>query len=418
MDRKNLKIHIIGAGVSGLIAALVLERSGFHPILIESTDRVGGRVKTDTVDGFQLDRGFQVLLSNYPAVQKYLDFDKLALQQFQPGAVIFLNGKQKVVSDPSRNPSGFFSTLFSRIGKFSDYFKILKLVIALKKKSLHEIFDSPEQTTKAYLSTLGFSSQITETFFRPFFTGIFLETSLQTSSRMFEFVFKMFSEGLAVLPKEGIEQISKQLYSKLIHTDVRFNTEVTSVGDKEITLSNGEFLKSEATIIATDPKRLIQTNQTDSLSWKSCQTLYFKAEQRVIKAPYIGLIPDKNCLINNIFYPTSLTKSHLQEELLSVTVVKKHRLSETALVTAVTEELKKECNIHGVQFLKQYDLVRALPQLTNLQYDISPSKTLITDRLFLAGDLRLNASLNGAMLAGEKAALGVIEKFEQHGFIA
>ena len=408
---------MIGAGVSGLIAALVLEGAGFYPTLIEATDRAGGRVKTDTIDDFLLDRGFQVMLSNYPAAQKYLDFHKLSLQKFKPGAAIFMNGKQKVVSDPTRDPFALFSTLLSGIGQFSDYFKILKLVITLKKKSLCEIFDSPEQTTKEYLLTLGFSSQIIDAFFSPFFTGIFLETDLETSSRMFEFVFKMFSEGSAVIPKGGIEEISKQLHSKLKHTDFRFNTEVTSVENKKIMLSSGEFLRSDATIIATDSKKLIKTNKANPHSWKSCQTLYFKTKKRVISKPYIGLIPSKNCLINNIFYPTCLNKNHLKEELLCVTVVKKHHFSKTALVAVVTEELKKECNIQGVQFLKQYDLAKALPRLTNLQYVVSPLETQITDTLFLAGDLQLNGSLNGAMLAGEKAAVGVLENFKKLGII-
>ena len=94
MKNSNYKIHIVGAGVSGLIAATVLEKNGYAPVIIEATDRVGGRVKTDIVNGYQLDHGFQVLLTAYPAAQKYLDFESLELQKFLPGAMIFKNGKQ------------------------------------------------------------------------------------------------------------------------------------------------------------------------------------------------------------------------------------------------------------------------------------------------------------------------------------
>ena len=81
MNKQDYKIHIIGAGVSGLIAAIVLENHGYHPVVLETSDRVGGRVKTDIINGYQLDHGFQVLLTAYPAVQKYLDYDALELQK-------------------------------------------------------------------------------------------------------------------------------------------------------------------------------------------------------------------------------------------------------------------------------------------------------------------------------------------------
>ncbi|MDA9882162.1 FAD-dependent oxidoreductase, partial [Crocinitomicaceae bacterium] len=108
MNKKDIKIYIIGGGVSGLIAAKVLEDNGFYPIIIEASDRVGGRVKTDIVDGYQLDHGFQVLLTSYPAATKYLDFEMLDLQFLLPGATIFKNQQQKIIGDPLRQLSLLF----------------------------------------------------------------------------------------------------------------------------------------------------------------------------------------------------------------------------------------------------------------------------------------------------------------------
>ena len=127
METEAYKIYIIGAGISGLIAAKVLENNGFHPIIIEATDRAGGRVKTDIVKGYQLDHGFQVLLTAYPTAKAFLDYNALALQTFLPGATIFKNGKQKTLGDPLRSISLLFPTLFSGIGNFSDKLKVLKL---------------------------------------------------------------------------------------------------------------------------------------------------------------------------------------------------------------------------------------------------------------------------------------------------
>ena len=409
MDKKDFKIYIVGAGVSGLVAAQVLENQGYQPVILEASDRAGGRVKTDIKKEFQLDHGFQVLLSSYPAAQKYLDFKALKLQELKPGAVIFNNGKQQIIGDPLRDISTLFSTLFSGIGTLSDKFKIFQLNLKLKNKSIEAIFSSDEISTKVYLKEFGFSSQIITQFFTPFFTGIFLENELTTSSRMFEFVFKMFGEGLAVLPKGGMEEISKQLVANLSNTTFQYNTQVSSVSDDEIVLHTGEKLVSTATIIATDASKLVRDAPSKNLIWKSCQTLYFTTNKRVIEKPMIGLVSKKDSLINNIFYHTSVaTHSNNTEELLSVTVVKEHQLTEEQLIATVTRQLQEECTIDHLTFLAVYHIKKALPDLKDIKYEVSPSETQLSSGIFLAGDVQLNGSLNAAMIAGENAALQVI----------
>ena len=409
MDKKDFKIYIVGAGVSGLVAAQVLENQGYQPVILEASDRAGGRVKTDIKKEFQLDHGFQVLLSSYPAAQKYLDFKALKLQELKPGAVIFNNGKQQIIGDPLRDISTLFSTLFSGIGTLSDKFKIFQLNLKLKNKSIEAIFSSDEISTKVYLQEFGFSSQIITQFFTPFFTGIFLENELTTSSRMFEFVFKMFGEGLAVLPKGGMEEISKQLVANLSNTTFQYNTQVSSVSDDEIVLHTGEKLVSTATIIATDASKLVRDAPSKNLIWKSCQTLYFTTNKRVIEKPMIGLVSKKDSLINNIFYHTSVaTHSNNTEELLSVTVVKEHQLTEEQLIATVTKQLQEECTIDHLTFLAVYHIKKALPDLKDIKYEVSPSETQLSSGIFLAGDVQLNGSLNAAMIAGENAALQVI----------
>ena len=414
MNKEDFKIYIIGAGVSGLIAARVLEDNGYSPVIIEATERAGGRVKTDIVNGFQLDHGFQVLLTAYPAAQKYLDFDALELQQFLPGASIFKNGKQKIIGDPLKELSLLFSTLFSGIGNVGDKLKILKLNSDLKKKSMSAIFSEKEQTTFSYLQAFGFSNEMITDFFKPFFSGIFLETQLDTSSRMFEFVYKMFGEGYATLPKAGIEAIPKQLLLNLKNTTLKLNTKVTSIKGGEITLEDNLILESHFTIIATDASNLILDSNTPSVEWKACDTLYFETESRVIKKQLIGLVPEKDTLINNIFYHTSLeTKTRSNNELLSVTVIDHPNLSDEAIIERVKIELRAHCGIDACTFIKQYKIPMALPKLMDLKYEVLPAKTCLTAQLFLAGDTQLNGSLNAAMISGERAALGVIEELSK-----
>lgn len=410
MNNKDYSIYIIGAGISGLIAAQVLESRGFSPVIVEATSSVGGRVKTDIINGYQLDHGFQVLLTSYPAAQKYLDFEALKLQKFLPGASIFLNKQQKIIGDPLRDYSFLFSTLFSGIGTFSDKFKILKLNNRLKKKTIEDVFSSKEKTTLAYLKDLRFSDAMINSFFKPFFSGIFLENQLNTSSRMFEFVYKMFGEGYAALPKAGIQAIPDQLFKKLKSTEIRFNTQVASVMDGEIVLADNTVLQSDFTIVATEASALISNLKNQTTAWKSCDTLYFESTTRHIEKPLIGLIPEHGALINNIFYHTSLsTNIASKKQLLSVTVIDNQGLTQAKLIESVEKELNKFCGINDVKFIKHYNIPLALPNLTDLRYAMLPSETRLTARTFLAGDTQLNGSLNAAMISGERAALGVID---------
>ena len=411
MSATEGKIHIVGAGVSGLVAAKVLESHGYRSVVIESTDRVGGRVKTDFLDGFQLDHGFQVLLTSYPEAQKHLDYKSLELQKILPGAAIFLSKKQKIIGNPLKEISFLFPTLFSGIGCFSDKLRILQLNHILKRKTLSEIFSESELSTSLYLKQFGFSNDIIRDFFTPFFGGIFLESKLETSSRMFEFVYKMFGEGHAALPKAGMEAIPKQLYENLQNTEFMFNKEVVSIKENEITLADRTKLESQVTILAADASGLVVSEKHKPMTWKSCQTLYFETNKRVIEYELIGLIPTQGTLINNIFYHTSVkTMSNINKELLSVTVIENHSLSDEMLVSRVKAELQEYCGIMFPKFIKLYSIPKALPNLQSVRHDLNIADTSCpVPGVFLAGDSLLNGSLNAAMMSGERAALDALK---------
>lgn len=413
MKKRDYKIHIVGAGVSGLVAAQVLEQQGYSPVILEASNSVGGRVKTHVVDGYQLDQGFQVLLDAYPMAKKYLDFNQLGLQKLLPGAVIFKKGKSMTIGDPLRDFNFMWSTLTADVGSLTDKIKIFNLNTHLKSKSIEAIFNSKEVSTLEYLQKFGFSSKMIETFFKPFFSGIFLEDELKTSSRMFEFVYKMFGEGLAVIPKAGIGSISEQLKTKLKNTSIEFGMGVKSVNDSEIMLDNGSVIPTHFTIIATDPGYLISNLKSQNVLWHSCTNLYFKVSKRTINRALIGLVADNDSLINNIFFHSSVEMKHTEsDELLSVTVIKEHKLKDEELIETVIKELDMYCGIRHVDFVKLYHIPKALPKLSDLQYDLNPEATKLKPTIFLAGDYLLNSSLNAAMISGERAAQGIIKSLE------
>jgi protoporphyrinogen oxidase len=407
----NKKITIIGAGISGLITAIELEKLGFNQTIIEASDRVGGRVKTDVVDGLQLDHGFQVLLEAYPQAKKYLNYKTLELQKLIPGAVIYKKGKLTLIGDPLRDFSLLLPTLVADVGSIKDKLSIFKLNLAMKNKSLVAIFDSEQVSTVQYLKAKGFSDRIIQNFFKPFFSGIFLETDLRTSSAMFEFTYKMFGEGLAVIPKEGIQAIPNQLKSQLTKTVFKFNTKVKTVEEGRIVLEDDSVITSDIIIIAADASKIL--GLAKPIAWKACDNLYFEVEQNILKKPIIGLVADPEALINNIFYTTSITNNNTSKaQVLSVTIVKNHNLDEADLINQVETELKSNCGIITKRFIKRYTIKKALPDLEHVDYSGNDAKFKFSDSIYLAGDTQLNGSLNAAMTSGETVAKLIAERFK------
>ncbi|MGM0636419.1 MAG: NAD(P)/FAD-dependent oxidoreductase [Bacteroidota bacterium] len=410
---KKEKVVIVGAGVSGLVAAVNLEKAGFSPIIYDAEDRVGGRVKTDYLDGYAYDKGFQVLLTQYPAAQKYLNYKLLDLVDFKSGAGIFIDREAKYIGDPKRDMSLLFSTVFAEIGSFSDKLKMIALARELKKKDFDAIFLAEEKTTLTYLKQYGFSDNIIRLFFKPFFTGIFLEDELATSSRKFEFVFKMFAEGKAAVPRKGVQAIPNQLMGNLKQTTFHFNTKIDSVLDDYLLLDNGQKIEFDYAIIATEASSLIKNLSNQESSWKSVDNLYFETHDKVLKDGFIGLIPEEKSLVNNFHYEKKLLDGNY---LLSVSVVKNHQLSRDKLLENVIQDLKKYTKIESLTFLRHYHIQKALPKMHQVLYMIPASETQLKDRIFLAGDQMANGSLNAAMLNGESAAKAIIGKVED-GFI-
>ena len=410
---KEEKIYIIGAGLSGLIAALELEKAGFSPVILEATDRVGGRMKTDFSNGFRFDNGFQVLNTAYPEAKKYLDLEALRLKLFQPGAVIFEGKNSFTISDPLRNPLKIVSMAFSKVGTFLDKIKMFTLTQELKKKSNEEIFESPSIPTHQYLKDYGFSDQIISTFFVPFFRGIFLEKHLNTSSRMFEFVFKMFALGHAAIPEKGMGEIPEMIRRQLSSTQIYFNSPVKSVEATQIFLESGETITADRIIIAVQPDKIMKQLQGQFASPRMVTNLYFSLQKSFMAQPIIGLQPG-NHLVNNFVFMDDVSPAYSENgrALLSVTVLESE-LSEKELVAEVQNELQAITGINAAYFQleKVYHIPYALPQVDDPKYSVPFTESKITEQVFLAGDYLLNGSINAAMTSGRTAAEAVIHSF-------
>ena len=215
------EVVIVGAGLAGLACARVLSDAGVEVVVLEASDGVGGRVRTDVVDGFQLDRGFQVLLTEYPEAKRQLDYAALDLRPLDRGALVHVGGQFHRVNDPFRagttRASAVDAVTSARapIGSLPDKLRIARMRRSLLATSAPDLLRGPDEPTSQALRNRGFSEAIIDRFFRPLFGGMQLDQSLVTSSRVFDVIFRTLASGDAAVPARGMGAISEQLAAPL-----------------------------------------------------------------------------------------------------------------------------------------------------------------------------------------------------------
>ena len=406
----QLTIGIIGAGVSGLIAARHLEEAGKYVEILEADDAPGGRVQTDRESGYLFDRGFQVLLTAYKEVERYLDTDALMLERFRQGAVIYKGGRRFRIADPLRDISQLLPMIFSPVGSISDKIKMWQLANELKKAESSSLFVRQDIPTLEYLEDYGFSEQVIERFFRPFFGGIFLENELRTASGMFRFVFKMFSEGDAAIPRKGMGEIGKQLAGRLVKTRFHYGSRVASIEGTQIIMENGERRAFDKLIIATDPHPLVPALQGQHIVYTGTSNLYFSAKRGPLQERIIGLVADADNPINNFCELTAVSADYAPAGRVLVSVTLKEGPPVSDIVNETRQALAKltGMKVEDFEFLKMYQIPHSLPALEDLRYDLPATQTKLTDEIYLAGDYLLNASLDASMRSGRRAAEAVL----------
>ena len=405
----NPKITIIGAGISGLSAAVYLHRQGFEIQILEASDRAGGRIKTNIVDGFRLDHGFQVLLTAYPEAKALLDYKALNLKAFLPGATVLHDGGIFEIADPFRRPSATFATVFAPVGSLKDKINTFVLKLKLLRKSIPEIFSQPEKTSLAQLQNYGFSQKMIRLFYKPFFSGIFLENDLKTPNRMFDFVMKMFSEGDATIPELGMEEIPKQLVNMLPANCISYNSKVSKIDNTTIFCENGNSFGTDKIIIATEATGFIQ-NYIPVAKTKShaVTNVYFEAiVPPTSKAVVILNASANKKYVNNITILTNVSKAYASKGkvLISVSVNGIPAENDLELANLMKTEIQPWfAEAKNWIFIKAYRINYGLPNLDTLSDEIDSSQFKIKENIYVCGDFMLNGSLNAAMKSGRLVA--------------
>ena len=413
-------IAVVGAGLSGLRCATLLQASGHDVQVYERSSRLGGRMQTDQKDGFLLDHGFHVMQTGYPASKRTFNFQTLGAHAFEPGAILVEQRKKRAkfwtMADPFRRPlQGVFSGL-NRFASPLDLLRVAMMRFAVRRGNVNKTFEGGMDDTRAYLMQRGFSERMIDRFFHPLFSGIFLEDDLRTNERMFRFVFRMMSEGQMVLPEEGVAAAPKQLAQRLGYDRIHLDSTI-EIHDATSLSVNGKKMKFDAIVKAYNP----HLNQEKRHVW----TVHYGAPSSPLKSKHILLNTDvrlKNGLIAHLAVPSDIQPSYAPagKSLVSVTVVGQRAEAlglqdASAIEGTVRAELS---NWFGSQ-TADWDLLdvqhirHALPEVgANLELT-STSR----NNGFECGDHTVHGSVEGALVSAEQVANAVHEHLERrvHG---
>lgn len=409
------RVVVVGGGVAGLRCAGVLSEAGVETVLLEGDDRVGGRVKTDRRDGYLLDRGFQVLPTSYPEARSCLEFDELDLHEFRSGALVRRGGEFRPLFNPLRHPGRLLETLRSDVGSLGDRVRLGMWGAELLSRVEGDALRGDDITSRQLLADRGFSEEIVEAFFRPFFGGVFLEPDLVTSGRMLGFVLRTFAAGPAALPAAGMEAIPRQLADGLPSGTVRTGTVVSAVSDggRGVRTGGGTTVDADAVVVATDPwsaARLVPG--VEAPERRSVTGLYFGAESAPVRDPVLILDGDDGGPVNHLSVQSRVCPRYAPpgRELISVTVLREPPGEERELASGVRGQLREwfGADVDGWRLLRVDRIPAALPAAAPGTLGAGASSPRLAPGLYVCGDHREHPSLEGALVSGRRAGEAVL----------
>ena len=396
----RVDVAIVGAGLAGLAAARHLHAKSFTVALLEAQDDVGGRVRTDLVDGFRLDRGFQILLTAYPELKRQVDLDALDLHNFDPGALVMMRGRSYAVTDPFRAPRGAVSTVRAPIGTIADKVRIALLRARTLRGDPRELLRGQDLPTVVALRRAGFSETIISRFFRPLFGGIQLDPSLTTSRRMFDIIFRSLGEGDAAVPRLGMGALPKQMADRLPGL-VHLNTKVASLDGRTVVTTDGRRIDARAVIIATElpaARDLIGLQERVS---RSAGAVYFAADDaptdsRLVILDGTGKGPVLNAAVmSNVATSYAPAGKHL------IVAALPQRI-EGDLESMARDQMRTWWGpqVDAWRHLRTYRIAHAGVEQ---RPPFSPKRNIaIGNGVFVCGDHRDTGSLQGALFSGRR----------------
>jgi len=405
---------VVGAGISGLTTAGHLTRAGRDVLVLEAGDAVGGRVRTDEVDGLLLDRGFQVYNPAYPEGRRLLDLDVLRLQPLAPGVAVALDDsrgrtRRYRLLDPRRDQRRLLESALSGVVGPRDAAVLLAWATRALQSAGPEIAAEPDSSTATALAEMGLSEGAIERLLRPFLAGVFLESELETSRRFADFVLRTFLRATPGVPERGMQRIPEQLAAAC--ADVRLNTPVRRIAGTTVHTDDGS-VQAASVVVATDPTQAAVLLPGLAVpEGRACTTVYFLSGADPVTGGEPILVVDghrRGPLINAVVISNAAPGySPSSRSLVAATLLGAR--TDAATIASVRRHLRRllGADASAWDLVGTYAIDYALPAMPPPHEFQMP--VALGDGLFIAGDHRDSGSLQGAMVSGRRAAEAVLQ---------
>ena len=379
----HTEVLIVGAGLAGLSAAIHLEASGVEVTLIESSDRAGGRVASDVIDGFICDRGFQLINARYPALQDLNILQELDFIEAPRVIEVSLGDRRHVIGDPRQVP---WTALDKATGTIPEKIALLKFITG-KAKAGESIGQALRSTGSCYEKVL-----------RPFLQGVFLTDPDNVDALYGHSIIKSFVNGRPGIPRNGVGELSKALARRV--GNIVYNTRVDGIEQTSVHTNNGTYTANKI-LIATDATTATQLlGLTEVPRMAGCITWYHAVAQNPSGNGRLVVDGQKRGPIINSVVMSDISPNYAS--------LNQNLVSTTTDLNVTESDVRRHLAIvwgtstHEWAFIAKYEIPAALP-IHNVGRALSQSMK-ISDHHFVAGDHRTVPSQQGALFSGRFAA--------------
>ena len=399
-------VVVVGAGLAGLAAARKLTDRGVDVSVLEASDAVGGRARTDRVDGLLLDRGFQLLNPAYPEAARVLDLAALDLKAFDAGVVVATGGRRTVLADPRRAPAHALSSLTAP-GSLREKAAFALWAAQVGFGDPRRFKAAPDEPLSAALNRRGINGRLRRSVVEPFLAGVLAEDGQESSRRFVELLVRSFVRGTPSLPAGGIQAMPEQLAAALPTGRVHLGVRVTTVRGTSVSTDAG-VVSSSAVVVATDPRTAVSLAGLPTVVLRGLTTFYHLADQPFTDSRMLHVDGDRRGPVINSAVVSNIAPSYAggRGTLVATTVLGTREDAQTEQAVRAQLRLIYGHDPRRWQLVAAYPLADALPAML-------PPLTLrqpvtLGDGLFVAGDHRDTASIQGALVSGRRAADAVL----------
>ncbi|QTE29204.1 NAD(P)/FAD-dependent oxidoreductase [Pengzhenrongella sicca] len=415
-------VVVVGAGLAGLACALRLARAGLDVLVLERAEAVGGRVRTDVVDGFRCDRGFQLLNTAYPEARRVLDLAVLDLQPL-PGAVVVASGSgRRVLGDPRRTPAGLLPAALlgdlTAAGGLGEKAAFARWAIGCALRRPADLLAAPDEPWGDALDRRGVADGLRRGVLDPFLAGVLGEADGVTSRRFVELLIRSFVRGRPSVPAAGMQAIPDQLAAALPAGAVRCGTRVDAVATgpgAELTVRTGDgTVTARAVVVATDPGAAAGLTGLAVPEVRPLTTFWHACADAPSRYGALHLDADRRGpLVNTVVLSNAARAYSPDGRALVASTMLGLPSADPADATSEAGVRRQLAHVYGVstarwELVTEHAIAHAL---TAMAPPLDPRRAVaLGDGLFVAGDHRDTASSQGALVSGRRAADAVLAR--------